>query len=110
MKVSDTEKYKKAKKRVDDIKGFYIHLTIYCVVNFVLLLIAADVFNGLDAIHFPHWAHFTTPFFWGIGLFFHGLHVFGRNISFFRNWEERKIKEYMDKDKQDRDRFSETNF
>ena len=106
MKVSDTDKYKKAKKRVEDIKGFYIHFTIYCTVNFVLLLFATDVLNGLAEMHFPHWGYFTTPFFWGIGLFFHGLKVFGNKVSILRNWEERKIKEYMDKDKQERERFS----
>ena len=106
MKVSDTDKFKKAKKRVEDIKGFYIHFTIYCAVNFVLFLFATDIFDGLDEMHFPDWGYFTTPFFWGIGLFFHGLHVFGRNISFLRKWEERKIKEYIEKEESDLDRFT----
>jgi hypothetical protein len=106
MKVSDTVKYKKAKKRVADIKGFYIHFSIYLMINFVLFLFATDVFNGLEKIHFPHWGYFTTPFFWGIGVFFHGLHVFGKNISFLKKWEERKVKEYMEKEESDRERFS----
>jgi len=107
MRVSDTDKFKKAKKRVDDMKGFYIHFSIYCMVNFVLFLFAIDVFNGLEKVHFPHWGYFTTPFFWGIGLFFHGLHVFGRNVSFLKKWEDRKIRDFMNKEESDRDRFSE---
>ena len=106
MKDSDTNKYKKAKKRVEDIKGFYIHFSIYLMVNFTLFLFAADVFDGLEEMHFPNWGYFTTPFFWGIGVFFHGLHVFGKNISFFKKWEDRKIKEYMDQEESDYDDFS----
>lgn len=109
MNVTDKEKYKKAKKRVDDIKGFYVHFSIYLTVNFVLLLFATNVFNGLEAMYFPHWGYFTTPFFWGIGVFFHGLHVFGKNISIIKNWEERKIKEYIEKEENDLDHFSGNN-
>jgi len=41
---------------------------------------------------------FSTAFFWGIGLFFHFLSVFGSNFLFSKNWEERQIKKYMDDD------------
>ena len=44
---------------------------------------------------------FTTPFFWGIGLLFHGLNVFKHNFHFFKDWEERKIKEFMEKEEED---------
>ncbi|MCW9037746.1 2TM domain-containing protein [Altibacter sp.] len=44
---------------------------------------------------------FTTPFFWGIGLTFHGLYVFQDRFRFFKNWEERKIREYMEKDEEE---------
>jgi hypothetical protein len=42
---------------------------------------------------------FSTAFFWGIGLAFHALNVFAKDIMFGRNWEEKKIKEYMDEEK-----------
>ncbi|MCK5638887.1 MAG: 2TM domain-containing protein, partial [Flavobacteriaceae bacterium] len=44
---------------------------------------------------------FTTAFFWGIGLMFHAYGVFGKNLLFSKDWEERKIKEIIEKDKQD---------
>ena len=106
MHISEKEKYKIAKKRVEEIKGFYVHMTIYLIVNLILFLFAANVFNGLDRMHFPSWGHFTTPFFWGIGLFFHGLKAFRRNITPIKKWEERKIKEYLEKEESDLDRFS----
>jgi hypothetical protein len=36
---------------------------------------------------------------WGIGLVAHGLRAYGYNPLFGKNWEERKIKEFMDKDR-----------
>ena len=39
-----------------------------------------------------------AAFGWGIGLVFHAVKVFGLNPFFGKNWEERKIKEYMQED------------
>ena len=86
--------YLRAKKRVESLKGFYWHLAVYIAVNaFLILLIGANSSQGYFS--FGAW---STAFFWGIGLFFHFLGVFGSNIAFGRDWEERKIKEYMDKE------------
>lgn len=94
---NDEEKLAKAKKRVEEIKGFYVHLTIYILVNLFLLLGAVGVFeNGFAGLHMPSWGYFTTPFFWGIGVLAHALFVF--NIRMFKNWEERKIREYLEKE------------
>jgi hypothetical protein len=41
-------------------------------------------------------------FGWGIGLFFHFLEVNNYNIFLGKNWENRKIKELMDKEQQKR--------
>lgn len=88
--------YMRAKKRVKDIKGFYWHAFWYVAVNiFIITIIAVNQDNG-DIWHF---GTFTTAIFWGIGLAFHALSVFGKNALFSKHWEERKIKEYMDKDK-----------
>ena len=43
---------------------------------------------------------YSTPLFWGIGLFFHWFGVFGTKfLGFGKDWEERKIKELMEKEK-----------
>jgi hypothetical protein len=39
-----------------------------------------------------------AAFGWGIGLVFHAIKVFGLSPFFGKNWEERKIKEYMEED------------
>jgi hypothetical protein len=41
---------------------------------------------------------FVWPLFgWGAGLIAHGMSVYFSGGLFSRNWEERKIKEYMEK-------------
>lgn len=99
MKDFNEERYERARKKVKDIKGFYTHLTVYLLVNAGIILLRMGIFQGgLVNLEVPDWTYFTTPFFWGIGLAFHGLYVFQHKFSFFKRWEERKIKEYMDKD------------
>jgi 2TM domain-containing protein len=36
---------------------------------------------------------------WGIGLFFHAMGAFRFNPFFGKNWEEKKIREMMEKEK-----------
>ena len=92
-------KYIRAQKRIKEIKGFYWHLFWYLVVNIFLWVVI--IMNLNQGESFFKYGHFSTAFFWGIGLFFHWLGVFGKNIVFSKDWENRKIKEYMDKDKFD---------
>lgn len=86
--------YLKAEKRLKELKGFYWHAFWYVVVN--LFLIGTSVANGSDITEF---GTFSTAFFWGIGLGFHALGIFGKYNLFSKSWEQRKIQEYMDKDK-----------
>ncbi|WP_226788999.1 2TM domain-containing protein [Polaribacter porphyrae] len=83
------QRYYKAQKKVKEIKGFYTHLTIYC------LIIPIIIFINLKYVPHFHWFWFSV-LGWGFGLFFHWLGVFGFNLlGFGKNWEERKIKEFM---------------
>lgn len=101
METSNDEKYKRAQERVKKIKGFYTHLVVYILVNIFLALSQLGIFSGSIHIGMPIWSYFTTPFFWGIGLLFHGLYVFRDSFGFFRNWEERKIREYIEKEEKE---------
>lgn len=100
MENLEQEKYKRAKKRVEEIKGFYIHLAVYTVINVFILV---NIYLHSD--HFWQWPHFITLFGWGIGLALHGAKVFGYNILFGKDWEERQIQKYIDKDKKDADKY-----
>lgn len=86
------EAYLRAKKRVDAIKGFYWHLAVYIVVNAFLIILI-----GVNA-GFSNFGPYATATFWGIGLVFHFLGVFGPDAIFGKNWEQKKIQEFMDND------------
>ena len=89
------ERYFAAQKRVKSIKGFYIHFTVYVFVNtFLCIQIYLSSKN-----EFWRWESFATALFWGIGILAHGTSVFGGDLLFSKKWEERKIKEIMEKDK-----------
>jgi hypothetical protein len=93
--IQKDERYYAAQKRVKSIKGFYIHLLVYVLVN-IFLIIQIYLANKNE---FWQWKSFTVALFWGIGILSHGISVFGSNLLFDKNWEDRKIKELMDKDK-----------
>jgi hypothetical protein len=93
----DTQ-YQLAYKRVKKIKGFYVHAFVYALINaFLIIRCLNKSIEGNE--EFLRWETFSTALFWGIGLASHGFSVFGKNLFFTDNWEERKIQELMDKDK-----------
>ena len=83
--------YKRAAKRIKRIKGFYIHLTAYLIVNSYIFF-ANLLHTGLSVALY---SMIGTGIFWGIGIFFHWFSVFGKNFFFSKEWEERKIKKLM---------------
>lgn len=94
MKTEETEyaRYQKAKKQVQEIKGFYIHLTCY------LLVMIALIFINLKFS--PQYLWFIWSLLgWGIGVLFHAITVFNLFSFIGRDWEARKIKEFMEEEK-----------
>lgn len=90
--MTEEERYRAAKKRVEEIKGFYSHLFIYFIVNLALFFINLATAPG-------KWWFYWPLIGWGIGIFAHGFSVFATSGRFGREWEERKIKEIMEKEK-----------
>ncbi len=100
----DNEKLKRAKNRVEALKGFYIHLAIYIIINsFIIVNILIRALNDGDT--FWQFGTFFTPFFWGIGLAFHAAKVFNYNPILGKNWEEKQIQKYIEKDKRDASKY-----
>lgn len=98
------EKRKQAKKRVEEIKGFYIHLTVYILVN--LFIVLSIVYNQYaDGEPLLGWPMLVTPLFWGIGLGIHAANVFGFGMVLGKNWEERMIRKYMEEDRKEAEKF-----
>lgn len=91
----DEIRLERAIKRVREIKGFYKHLAAYVLVN--AFIIASKYFKLDPGEDFLSFSTFSVAFFWGIGLFFHAVNVFGKNAFLGADWEEKKIKEIMEK-------------
>lgn len=86
--MNDSVRYHEAKKRVDNLKGFYGSLISYCVV--IPFLIYINYTTSWDF----HWFWFPV-FGWGLGIVIQAFQVFGLGST----WEDRKIQELMNKDK-----------
>jgi 2TM domain-containing protein len=85
-------RYQQARRHVRAIRGFYIHATVFVAVNALLHVI------NLVTTRDVYWA-FWPLVGWGIGLAAHGLATL-RPLPFLgREWEERKIRELLDKDR-----------
>ena len=96
----DSEKYKKVKKRIHDIKKFYKHFSVYLVIN--LFFIGRRIYKDIDygssvTEAFMDLNNYNFFFWWGVGLIIHGVLVFGAPKIFSKNWEQRKIEEMMNK-------------
>jgi uncharacterized integral membrane protein len=93
----EKDRYERATKRVKRIKSFYTHAVVYVVINILIVIINIQNMDAGES--YFQWQNFTTLFFWGIGLLAHALSVFTPNFLLGKDWEERKIKELMEKDK-----------
>jgi hypothetical protein len=88
MNDNDDRLYKRARARVEAVRGFYIHALVYLTVNAGLF--ALNMLTSRDSLWF-YWPLFG----WGIGLAINALVVFGGGV-FSEDWEERKIRDAMD--------------
>ena len=85
-------RYERARRRVRAIRGFYVHASVFVAVNGLLHVINFVTTPGV------YWA-FWPLLGWGIGLAAHGLATY-RCLPFLgQDWEERKIRELLDKDR-----------
>ncbi|GAB7256720.1 2TM domain-containing protein [uncultured Polaribacter sp.] len=101
--MEDINKYKiaKARKKVEDIKKFYKHVVTYIIVNLFLTFvwkfsfkifgsfILSNQFNSDGFKHIPFWL------IWGIFLILDAFRTFDVITIFGKDWEERKMKEFM---------------
>ncbi len=92
----DQIQYEEAVKKVKKLKGFYTHAIVYVVIN--IMVVIANVQNYEPGESYFQFKTFMTAFFWGIGLLAHGMATFVPYFIFGKEWEERKIKELMEKE------------
>jgi hypothetical protein len=89
----EQQRYERARKRVEALKGFYIHATAFVLVNIALFAINMLVGGA--------WWFYWPLIGWGIGLGAHALGVFGFGGSgpWGQDWEKRKTREMMEKER-----------
>ncbi|WP_373519305.1 2TM domain-containing protein [Pricia sp.] len=108
METNKRDKQLKARKRVEELKDFCIHLTVYVLVNLFIIIttVTARMNNGEDFVEgFFNFGTFATAIFWGIGLAFHAANTFAYNPFFSKDWEERQIQKYMEEDRREAEKF-----
>ena len=88
------KKYLQAKKKVKLLRRFYIHLFIFLIVNITLLvkLIMLEKDESLDTLV---WLILNVMITWSIGIIIHAWCVFDGKILFSKDWEQRKIEEFI---------------
>jgi len=99
----EEDRYLKAQKRVKEVRGFYMNLFWYLVVNIAWVVVVLYLDSTESFFQYGFWGMgygvVVNAVFWGIGLFAHWFLVFGKHLTFSKSWEDRKVEEFMKKDK-----------
>jgi 2TM domain len=86
--------YRIARRRVRALRGWYLHAMVYgSVVGGLWLLFLAQGAIHLTRNGWPRPLPITLG--WGLGLLIHGLLVWSRTSPTGRQWETRKIEQFM---------------
>jgi hypothetical protein len=80
--------YVRARKHVEELKGFYYNVISYCLVIPFLIFINYKFSWGFQWFWFPMLG-------WGLGLTIHAFKVYVNDGALGRRWEERKLNEFM---------------
>lgn len=102
MKNSDRDKLRRAHKKVENLKAFYKHLLIYCIVNIALFLARGSHIQIFESeslhpnfINWIDWNILSVPAIWGIWLTFHAAKVYSYKPKFIANWEKRQMEKFF---------------
>lgn len=93
--MDNNSSYLKAHRRVKEMKEFYANLMTYLVVIPFLIFINYYTYWEFKWFWFPLLG-------WGLGVAIHGFTVFGYGTS----WEEKKIREIMEKERQNSQKWN----
>jgi hypothetical protein len=97
---STSERENSIRRRVHRIAEFYQHLFVYVIVIGLLwLLNAFVVYDEVRVIKWSSWWAVWPTFGWGIGLAIHGITVLTSWGFFSQDWEDRKVKVLMERER-----------
>ena len=84
--------YRKATAKVNQMKDFHGHFLTFCIA--LPLIILADVYYTPDIL----WS-IPAIIIWGLSVAIHWFYITDRIPFFNRKWEEKKIREIMEKER-----------
>jgi len=88
---AEADRYYKAQKKVAEIKKFYQHLTVYLLCNPIVIVV--------NLMTSPGYLWFIWSLMgWGIAIVLNGLKAFEFSPFYNKEWEERKIREILEKE------------
>jgi hypothetical protein len=88
--ITDDPRYAEARAYACRLRGFYIHATVFILVNAGFFALNLETHPGRP------WFGWAT-LWWGVGLVAHGVSVFALGNAFGRQWEERTIRRYLER-------------
>ena len=90
MEQTTDRSYERARKRVRDVRDFYVHLGVFVIVNGALF--------GINMLTTPDTLWFFWPLLgWGVGLVLHAFSLVTEGHLLGEEWEERKTRELMER-------------
>nr|WP_163394561.1 2TM domain-containing protein [Flavobacterium limi] len=88
---TEAERYYQAQKRVQEVRKFYEHLIVFLISNPILIVV--------NLMTCPGYLWFVWSLLgWGFAIIMHGIKAFRVSPAFNKEWEERKIKEILEKE------------
>ncbi|HEU5440080.1 MAG TPA: 2TM domain-containing protein [Ktedonobacterales bacterium] len=85
------QRYERARARVKQLRNLYIHAGVFVLVNLQLLVV--NLVTNAQSLWF-YWPLLT----WSVVLAAHAIIVLGTAGSLATHWEQRKIRELMERD------------
>ena len=86
--AEERSRYLRAKRRVNQLKGFYFHLLLYIIiasVHFIKTYIEKNEIKVEDALGI---------ILWGVVVIIHAASVYLPTLFLGKDWEEKKIQEF----------------
>lgn len=85
--------YERAKKKAKNLRSFYFNLLSYCIVIPILIIV--------NVTFTPEFQWFWFSMLgWGVGVLAHAMEVFNFNPILGKNWEEKKLQQFIEEERQ----------
>lgn len=94
VEAASSSPEERARKRLAAEKGFYVHLAVYVTV--ICFLFVINLITG------SRWWFVWPALGWGIGIALHAMSAFGLGSLVGHDWEERRLRELIEQERERR--------